>query len=327
MTLAAIPSCTTAVSLHRGFATLASDLSSHLLHAVNPAIFRGAGKFPDIDLLSAHNEVISKALRTPFVIQLALGVLPRRDYENFLAQEHYFLASSIRTYDIALQRFREAPSEERKGAEHLKELFISLRDSAVREHKMITAQQTQKWSKVPSPACLEYSNYLYAIASRGHLSTLPFAFFPCAITYHIMGSTLKAMIVESTAEAHPYKTFFNNYSSDKFSLSVYFLNLAIKRSLKAASLGNEIFFAPPLHQREELAPHVRVMRVWVTAYRRCFNHEYRFLESASANIVADTERSPEKALELHSQKLVYEDLIRRSAALPISPLRHLEKYH
>lgn len=136
--------------------------------------------------LWAHNaDLAAEALAHPFVRRLADGTLSRESFANYVAQDAFFLEAFSRAYAFGI-----AHSTDRATLDTFTDLLIGVREE-LEVHATYAAQWGIDLSNVePLPATFAYTEFLFAVAERGHVGVTCAALTPCMRLYAHLGQSL-----------------------------------------------------------------------------------------------------------------------------------------
>lgn len=148
------------------------------------------------------------ALGHRFVRGIADGSLPLESFQEYVAQDAFFLESFVRAYALAL-----AHSPDREGIEAFAALI-----SGVMEELKLHAGYAERWGvdlseTVPAEATLAYTDFLLATAALGNPGEVCAAMVPCMRLYTFLGRSLTD---EGIGEDNPYSEWAATYSDPEF---------------------------------------------------------------------------------------------------------------
>ena len=163
---------------------------------------------PSRELWEENEDLAQAALGHRFVRGLADGTLPLRGFQEYVAQDAFFLESFVRAYALAL-----AHSPDRQGVE----AFAALISGALEELKL-HAGYAERWDvdlsgTVPGEATLAYTDFLLSTAALGNVGEVCAAMIPCMRLYAFLGRSLADECVD---EDNPYAEWTATYSDPEF---------------------------------------------------------------------------------------------------------------
>lgn len=191
------------------------------------------------------------ALGHRFVLGLGDGTLPRCVFQQYIAQDAFFLEAFSRAYALALAR-----SPDRAGLHDFSVLLAGVQDE-LRLHEGYAARWgVQLEGVVPAAATSHYTDFLLKTASLGTVGEVCAAMTPCMRLYAYLGQSLAAR-ASVAGTANPYAEWIRTYADPGFE--------ALAATLEAL-----------LHRYAQDAPNVRV------TYRRAMELELAFFEASAA---------------------------------------------
>lgn len=153
-------------------------------------------------------DLAQAALEHPFVRNLHTGKLPRQHFQNYIAQDAYFLDAFARAYALAL-----AHSSDSQGLRDFFELLAGVLEE-LRLHEGYAAQWGVQLATVtPAQATLAYTDFLLATASLCSIGETCAAMVPCMRLYAFLGQRLAT---DGLADEHPYIEWVRTYASSDF---------------------------------------------------------------------------------------------------------------
>jgi thiaminase/transcriptional activator TenA len=199
-------------------------------------------------LWQENADLARATLEHRFVRGIADGTLPLENFQEYVAQDAFYLESFARAYALALSHSPDAESLHD---------FAELLTGTLEELKLHEGYAA-RWNvdlngTVPGKATLAYTDFLLATASLGSVGETCAAMTPCMRLYAFLGQSLAE---EGIGEDNPYAEWVETYSDPEFET--------------LASRLEEL-----LDRYAEDAPAVR------SAYRRAMDLEIGFFEASS----------------------------------------------
>ena len=159
-------------------------------------------------LWEENADLAQVALGHRFVRGLGDGTLPLENFQNYVAQDTFFLESFARAYALALAR-----SPDRGGVEAFAELV-----SGVIEELRLHEGYAERWGATldgiePGEATLAYTEFLLSTAALGSVGETCAAMTPCMRLYAFLGRSLAR---ERCGEQNPYSGWIETYSDPGF---------------------------------------------------------------------------------------------------------------
>lgn len=199
-------------------------------------------------LWQENSDLARAALDHRFVRGIADGALPLENFQDYLAQDAFYLQSFARAYALAL-----AHSPDTEGMNHFAELLAGTLEE-LKLHESYAARWKVNLGKaIPGESTLAYTDFLLATASLRPVGEVCAAMTPCMRLYASLGQSLSK---EGVGEDNPYAEWVETYSAPEFE--------ALAGRLEEL-----------LDRYAEDTPAVR------TAYRRAMNLEVGFFEANS----------------------------------------------
>ncbi|CAN5810387.1 thiaminase II [soil metagenome] len=161
------------------------------------------------ETLWRENEDLARAaLDHRFVRSLADGTLPLKNFQDYVAQDAFYLESFVRAYALAL-----ANSPDARGLHD----FAALLTGALEELKL-HEDYAARWNvdlsgTVPVGATLAYTDFLLATASLGTVGEICAAMTPCMRLYAFLGQSLSE---EGISGDNPHAEWIETYSDPEF---------------------------------------------------------------------------------------------------------------
>ena len=160
-------------------------------------------------LWEENQHLAHQTLNHAFVQSLQSGTLERRRFQQYIAQDAYFLGAFARAYALAL-----AHSPDQQGMFDFFELLAGVQEE-LRLHTSYAARWEVSLAGVtPLPATLAYTDFLLATASLKGVGETCAAMTPCMRLYAFLGQSLAQKSTNS--ETTPYHEWIETYASPDF---------------------------------------------------------------------------------------------------------------
>ena len=148
----------------------------------------------------------SLSLNTKFVQGIKNGDLPKTKFQDYIAQDYYFLESFARAYGLAVSK-----SNNKKTIQILSRLL-----SGVSEELILHETYAKRWDIDLStitikPATKKYTDFLKEVSKNLSLIEIVSAMTPCMRLYSWIGKNLLNM-----KSNNPYKEWILTYSDKDF---------------------------------------------------------------------------------------------------------------
>ena len=157
-------------------------------------------------LWERNYNLASLSLNTKFVQGIKNGDLPKTKFQEYLAQDYFFLESFARAYGLAVSKSR--------NKKNIKTLSVLL--SGVSEELILHETYAKEWDidltkNLIGPATKKYTDFLEEVSLNLSLIEIMSAMTPCMRLYSWLGKKLLNMISDN-----PYKEWILTYSDESF---------------------------------------------------------------------------------------------------------------
>ena len=157
-------------------------------------------------LWERNYNLASLSLNTKFVQGIKNGDLPKTKFQEYLAQDYFFLESFARAYGLAVSKSR--------NKKNIKTLSVLL--SGVSEELILHETYAKEWdidltTNSIGPATKKYTDFLEEVSLNLSLIEIMSAMTPCMRLYSWLGKKLLNMI-----SGNPYKEWILTYSDESF---------------------------------------------------------------------------------------------------------------
>ena len=157
-------------------------------------------------LWERNYNLASLSLNTKFVQGIRNGDLPKTKFQEYLAQDYFFLESFARAYGLAVSKSR--------NKKNIKTLSVLL--SGVSEELILHETYAKEWdidltTNLIGPATKKYTDFLEEVSLNLSLIEIMSAMTPCMRLYSWLGKKLLNMISDN-----PYKEWILTYSDESF---------------------------------------------------------------------------------------------------------------
>ena len=157
-------------------------------------------------LWERNYNLASLSLNTKFVQGIKNGDLPKTKFQEYLAQDYFFLESFARAYGLAVSKSRNKQT--------IKTLSVLL--SGVSEELILHETYAKEWdidltTNLIEPATKKYTDFLEDVSLKLSLIEIMSAMTPCMRLYSWLGKNLLNMISDN-----PYKEWILTYSDESF---------------------------------------------------------------------------------------------------------------
>ena len=146
------------------------------------------------------------SLQTNFVQGLKTGNLPKNIFQEYVAQDYFFLESFARAYGLAVSK-----SKDKNSIRSLSQLLVG-----VSEELILHETYSREWdidlnNNQIKQATKNYTDFLEEVSKKQSTIEIMFAMTPCMRLYSWLGKKLLNMISHN-----PYKEWILTYSDESF---------------------------------------------------------------------------------------------------------------
>ena len=157
-------------------------------------------------LWESNYHLASLSLNTKFVQGIKNGDLPKTKFQEYIAQDYFFLESFARAYGSAVSKSRN-----KRTIKILSKLL-----SGVSEELILHESYSKKWginltTNLIEPATKKYTVFLEEVSINSSLIEIMCAMTPCMRLYSWLGKNLL-----NTISNNPYKEWILTYSDKEF---------------------------------------------------------------------------------------------------------------
>ena len=168
-------------------------------------------------LWESNFDIALHCLNTKFVQGIKNGDLPKVKFQEYIAQDYYFLESFARGYGLAVSK-----SNNKKNIKILSELL-----SGVSEELILHETYSKEWDinlKTNSidPSTKKYTDFLNEVSAKLSLIEILSAMTPCMRLYSWLGKS-----IFNSSLTNPYREWILTYSGHNFSKLVKSLEYLI----------------------------------------------------------------------------------------------------
>lgn len=159
-------------------------------------------------LWKENEDLAREALGHRFVRGLADGTLPLENFQEYVAQDAFYLESFARAYALAL-----ANSPDTRGLHDFAGLLAGVLEELKLHEGYAARWNVDLGGTVPAGATLAYTDFLLATASLGTVGEICAAMTPCMRLYAFLGQSLAE---EGLGENNPYAEWVETYADPGF---------------------------------------------------------------------------------------------------------------
>ena len=157
-------------------------------------------------LWESNYEIASLSLKTEFVQGIKNGDLPKTKFQEYIAQDYFFLESFAKAYGLAISK-----SKDKKQIKTLSQLL-----SGVSNELILHESYSKQWDinlshHTIKTATKNYTDFLDEVSVNLSLIEIMCSMTPCMRLYAWLGKNLLNMITNN-----PYKEWILTYSDKTF---------------------------------------------------------------------------------------------------------------
>ena len=146
------------------------------------------------------------SLQTNFVQGLKTGNLPKNIFQEYVAQDYFFLESFARAYGLAVSK-----SKDKNSIRSLSQLLVG-----VSEELILHETYSREWgidlnNNQIKQATKNYTDFLEDVSNKKSSIEIMFAMTPCMRLYSWIGKSLLNNVLNN-----PYKEWIITYSDENF---------------------------------------------------------------------------------------------------------------
>ncbi|CAE18816.1 TENA/THI-4 protein [Prochlorococcus marinus subsp. pastoris str. CCMP1986] len=157
-------------------------------------------------LWESNYELALLSLKSKFVQGLKTGNLPKNIFQEYVAQDYYFLESFSRAYGLAVSK-----SKVKNSIKVLSQLLVGVSEELILHETYAKEWEIDLSTNYIRPATKNYTDFLYDVSSKLSSVEIMFAMTPCMRLYSWIGKNLSDMIINN-----PYKEWILTYSDESF---------------------------------------------------------------------------------------------------------------
>ena len=157
-------------------------------------------------LWESNYEIALLSLKSKFVQGLKNGNLPKIIFQEYVAQDYFFLESFSGAYGLAVSK-----SKDKNSKKVLSQLL-----EGVSKELILHKTYAKKWdidltNNFIKPATQNYTDFLDGVSKKESAVEIMFAMTPCMRLYSWIGQSLSSNILNN-----PYKEWIITYSDENF---------------------------------------------------------------------------------------------------------------
>ncbi len=157
-------------------------------------------------LWDANYELAELSLNTKFVQGLKSGKLPKDIFQEYLAQDYFFLETFAKAYGLAVSK-----SKDKYSIRTLSQLLMGVSEELILHENYAEEWDIDLSNNHIKPATKNYTDFLDDVSKKLSAVEIMFAMTPCMRLYSWIGQRLSNMGYDNT-----YKEWILTYSDKNF---------------------------------------------------------------------------------------------------------------
>ncbi len=157
-------------------------------------------------LWDSNYELAELSLNTKFVQGLKSGKLPKNIFQDYLAQDYFFLETFARAYGLAVSK-----SKDKYSIRTLSQLLIGVSEELILHETYAKEWDIDLSNNYIKPATKNYTDFLDNVSKKLSAVEIMFAMTPCMRLYSWIGQRLLNMGFDKK-----YKEWIITYSDKSF---------------------------------------------------------------------------------------------------------------
>ena len=157
-------------------------------------------------LWESNNDLAYLCLKTKFVQGVKNGDLPRSKFQEYIAQDYFFLESFARSYGLAVSK-----SNDKKNIKILSELLLGVAEELILHETYSNQWDINLTTNSIEPATKKYTDFLEQVSINSSFIEIMAAMTPCMRLYSWLGKKLV-----NTYSNNPYRDWILTYSDQGF---------------------------------------------------------------------------------------------------------------
>ncbi len=157
-------------------------------------------------LWQSNYELALLSLKSKFVQGLKDGNLPKKIFQEYVAQDYFFLESFSRAYGLAVSK-----SKDKNSIKVLSQLLVGVSEELILHEKYAKEWNIDLTNNYIKPATQNYTDFLDEVSKTQSSVEIMFAMTPCMRLYSWIGKSLANKILNN-----PYKEWIITYSDEGF---------------------------------------------------------------------------------------------------------------
>ncbi len=157
-------------------------------------------------LWESHFDLALLSLETNFVQGIKTGSLPKNIFQEYVAQDYFFLESFARAYGLAVSK-----SKNKNSIKVLSQLLVGVSEELILHETYAKEWDIDLTNNHIKPATENYTKFLDEVSKKQTAVEIMFAMTPCMRLYSWLGKSLSNNVLNN-----PYKEWIITYSDETF---------------------------------------------------------------------------------------------------------------
>ena len=157
-------------------------------------------------LWESNYELALLSLKSKFVQGLKKGNLPKNIFQEYVAQDYFFLESFAKAYGLAISK-----SINKNSIKVLSQLLVGVSEELILHETYAKEWDIDLTNNYIKPATKKYTEFLEEVSKKQSSLEIMFAMTPCMRLYSWIGKSLSKNILNN-----PYKEWIITYSDESF---------------------------------------------------------------------------------------------------------------
>ena len=157
-------------------------------------------------LWESNYELALLSLKSKFVQGLKNGNLPKMIFQEYVAQDYFFLESFSRAYGLAVSK-----SKDKNSKKVLSQLLEGVSEELILHETYAKEWDIDLTNNFIKPATQNYTDFLDEVSKKQSAVEIMFAMTPCMRLYSWIGKSLSNKVLNN-----PYKEWIITYSDESF---------------------------------------------------------------------------------------------------------------
>ncbi len=174
-------------------------------------------------LWESNFELALLSLQTNFVQGLKTGNLPKNIFQEYVAQDYFFLESFAKAYGLAVSK-----SKHKNSIKVLSQLLAGVSEELILHETYAKEWNIDLTNNFIQPSTQNYTDFLDEVSKKQSAVEILFAMTPCMRLYSWIGKSLSNKVLNN-----PYKDWIITYSHESFDNLVKSLENLIDSSKEA----------------------------------------------------------------------------------------------